>query len=189
MISDNKVKKIQAKVNKLIKSGASKKSIGKLLNDSFKDLIHKPAISQIDYDDKTELRYNLKTGFTSYSWKKFKHELYKNVDKKKRINLSEIKEKIKPENIISNISDDDINSFMDFSTFKARLIVFKFQEIKTGKIFFSTVSVSKVFNTKDKIKELIQEEINNVLFSGYGQNKVKVRLLDISFRFFDFKKK
>jgi hypothetical protein len=184
MISNYKLKKIQANVNKLHKSGASKQKIGKYLNKEIGVFVNKGSLKEVEHDNNVETNLQIKSGLTKTHYKKLKHEIYQNLSANKKIKLTEkFQPYVSDLSILQNIESSPVENFISNTDFKARLIVFEWQNIKTKQIQFTSLNIIKTVQTKADLKEIIEYEIYKK-----NQSAKTLRLLNISFRFFSFKK-
>lgn len=184
MISNYKLKKIQAQVTKLHKSGASKQKIGKFLNSEFKPFISVGSLNELEHDNSIETNLKVSSGLSVTKFKKLKTDIYKNLNSGKKIQLvKKFSPYVSDLNILDNVDKTPVDMLLNNKDFKARLIVFEWQNIKTKQIVYTSLKIIESAKTKEDIKEIIEYEIYKK-----NQSAKTLRLLNISFRFIDFKK-
>lgn len=183
MISNYKLKKIQSTVNKMYKDGSSKQKIGKFLNKEFKPFVSKSALKELEHDNNIETNLRLSSGLSNNKLKKLKSDIYKNLSSGKKIELvKKFSPYVSDLNILDNVEKSPVDNFLN-ENYKAKLIVFEWQNVKTKQIQFTSLSIPSSVKSKEDIKEVIEYEIYKM-----NQSAKVLRLLNISFRFFDFKK-
>ena len=194
MLSKYALTKLQKNVVKLHKAGATKQKIGRLINSVIVPQQQAGAKSaKIKHANIDEVFVNIENrqGLTKNDIKKFKTALYKKLDsgKKKNLGFGNF-QKIKNSNINKLI---DNVSFFGVKNFVTCLVVYEFQDIKTGELFFSSIQIPKEVTTKKELKEFVLMQYENYMNQQYTDSArnlqtSKLRLLNISFRFF-FKKR
>jgi hypothetical protein len=183
MISNYKLKKIQAEVNKLHKAGSSKQKIGKYLNKEIGIFVSKGKLKEVEHDNNIETNLQMKSGLSKNRFKKIKRSIYINLENNKPIKLAEkFKPYVSDLSILENIEHSPVEQFLTDKSFKAKLIVFEWQNIKTKQKQFTSLNLTKTIKTKEDLKEVVEFEIYKK-----NQSAKTLRLLNISFRFFSFK--
>lgn len=211
MISKYKILKFGKHIKKLHNDGASKHKIGRDINKFFKEYIKQNSYDIITHPHSVETNISIKTNsFSKSQLRKIKTDIYRKLDRGNRLNFYSYFKKIETTEHLTNKDINENRLLMDsvFSKkYKAKLVVFtweyinrknkkklfnkddehRYVNIKNNDVFYTSLCINNRIKNKKQLTELIKFEIAKIQ-DVYGRGSRNLRLLNISFRLFDYNK-
>jgi hypothetical protein len=183
-----------------------KQRIGKLIGQKIKTGKNINEVAYYSHVASLETNISIQnTGISHYQLKNFKKNLYADLKaKKKKLNINAKIKKLEKtkQNFRLDKNEFLISEYFD-KKYKTKFAVFQLQIIKGGvervewfatetqkysvdDSFFKADVIPNTIKTKEALNKWIIAQIENYTGAGYGKGKTKVRLIDITFRLFEY---